>query len=312
MKAVAANRDSFTEIEMPTPSLASTDLLVRGAAVSVNPIDYKLRLAAESPRVLGFDAAGVVEQVGAAVKNFKIGDRVFYSGDMTRPGANSELHAVDERITGHMPKSLSFAEAAALPLTALTAWESLFERLAIGGSGGQLLIINGAGGVGSAAIQFAKRAGLHVIVSASRTESRDWCRQLGADQIVNHREPLTAQLPADSIDFILNCHDTDHYWHDCATLVKPQGKICALVSSRTPQNIELLKRKSAAFVWEFMSTKTLFKTADMAEQGKILEQISSLADAGKIRSTLTTTLNGITPENLRQAHLLLEDRKSVV
>jgi zinc-binding alcohol dehydrogenase family protein len=326
MKAVAVLKNlpsedpaCFVEIELPQPALEPRDLLVQVRAISVNPVDYKVRrrpfAANDGPRVLGWDAAGTVLGVGAAVKNFKLGDEVFYAGDVTRPGANSELHAVDERIVGRKPKNLGFAEAAALPLTALTAWEGLFERLAVSVSvdanrGKKLLIIGAAGGVGSIAIQLGKLAGLQVTATASRPETQDWCRKLGADLVIDHRDSQAFKQTANS-DFILNLANTDQYWPLMAELIAPQGKICCIVENEKPVDVNLLKSKSATFAWEFMFTKAMFRTADMHTQGEILNQISSLADAGKIRSTLAKTLDGLNAENLRQAHRLLESGRSI-
>jgi zinc-binding alcohol dehydrogenase family protein len=326
MKAVAVLKNlpledpaCFVEIELPPPALRPRDLLVQVRAIAVNPVDYKVRrrpfAANDGPRVLGWDAAGVVVGVGVEVKNFKVGDEVFYAGDVTRPGANSELHAVDERIVGRKPEKLGFAEAAALPLTALTAWEALFERLAIGAlpeanRGKTILLIGAAGGVGSIAIQLGKLAGLRVIATASRSETRDWCRNLGADLMIDHRDPQAFKQAANS-EFILNLADTDQYWSLMAELIAPQGGICCIVENEKPVDVNLLKSKSATFAWEFMFTKSMFQTADLHTQGEILNEISSLADAGKIRSTLAGTLDGISAENLRQAHQLLESGRSI-
>jgi zinc-binding alcohol dehydrogenase family protein len=323
MKAVAVLKDlpledpaCFEEIELPQPVLRHRDLLVQVRAVAVNPVDYKVRrrpfAANDGPRVLGWDAAGVVVGVGAEVKNFKVGSEVFYAGDVTRPGTNSELHAVDERIVGHKPKNLGFAEAAALPLTALTAWEAMFERLAISAAnhGKTILLIGAAGGVGSVAIQLGKLAGLRVIATASRPETQDWCRKLGADLVIDHSDSQAFRLAAGS-EFILNLANTDQYWPLMAELIAPQGGICCIVENEKPVDVNLLKSKSATFSWEFMFTKSMFQTADLHTQGEILNEISSLADAGKIRSTLAKTLDGISAGNLRQAHQLLESGHSI-
>ena len=259
MKAVALTQylpindpQSLFDIELPKPAApASRDLLVRVEAISVNPVDTKVRSpkpnVEKNPRVLGWDAAGVVEAVGSDVKRFKSGDEVYYAGDIKRPGSNSEFHLVDERIVGHKPRSLNFAEAAALPLTTLTAWEALFERINIdrqGANQGQsLLIIAGAGGVGSIATQLARLAGLIVIATASRPETQAWVASMGANHVVDHRQPLPPQLRAlnfASVDFIANFVNTDTYWSVMAELIRPQGKIACIVENSGPIDLNLL------------------------------------------------------------------------
>jgi zinc-binding alcohol dehydrogenase family protein len=329
MKAVALTRylpitdpESLFNVDLPKPQAAGRDLLVRVEAVSVNPVDTKVRApkpdVEKTPRVLGWDAAGVVESVGPNVTSFRQGDDVFYAGDITRPGTNSEYHLVDGRIVGHKPSSLSFAEAAALPLTSITAWETLFERLGVDrdadNSDRTLLILGGAGGVGSIAIQLAKWSGLIVIATASRPETQDWVKGLGADHVVDHRQPLPPQLAAighNEVNFIANFNNTDAYWVVMAESIKPQGRIVSIVENDHPVEIGLLKSKSASFGWVFMFTRAMFQTADMAEQGKILDRIAQLVDAGIIRTTLTERLSPISASNMRAAHAKSESGRTI-
>ena len=286
-------------------------------AISVNPADTKVRSpkpkVEASPRVLGWDAVGVVEAVGPDVKLFKRGDAVYYAGSMVRPGCNSELHLVDERIVGHKPRSLDNAQAAALPLTALTAHEALFDRCSIdvGGrhAGRSLLIINGAGGVGSIAIQMAKLAGLRVIATASRPETQQWCRELGADHVVNHRQELPPQLAAlghAQVDYIFNTVNTASYWDAMCELIKPFGRIVSIVETTQPMAVGKLMSKSASFSYELMFTRSAQQTQDMDEQHRILEQVAGWVDAGKLKTTLTEKLSPINASTLRQAHAKLE------
>jgi len=309
--------DSLVDLDLPKPEPTGRDLLVRVEAVSVNPVDTKVRApgkpARTTPLVLGWDAAGAVDSVGPAVQRFTPGDLVFYAGDITRPGSNSEYQLVDERIVGYRPRSLRVEEAAALPLVSITAYEALFDRLgleAAGRSRGQtLLIIGGAGGVGSIAIQLAKLAGLTVLATASRQESIDWVKHLGADHVLNHRQPLPQQLEAvglKTVDRILNCADTDGYWDVMADMIVPQGKICTIVENKGTLNQQLMKLKSATHVWELMFTRSKYQTADMIEQQKLLDRIADWTDCGKLKGILRETLQPINAENLRTAHARLE------
>ena len=329
MKAVALTRylpvtdpESLVDVELPKPEPQGRDLLVRIEAVSVNPVDTKVRApkpkVESPPRVLGWDAAGVIESVGPEVTAFKPGDEVYYAGDITRPGTNSQYHLVDERIVGRKPGKLSFAEAAALPLTTITAWESLFDRLGVDRSadneGRSLLILGGAGGVGSMAIQLAKRAGLVVIATASRPESQDWVKGLGADHVVNHRQPLPEQMTAighKEVNYIANFSNTDAYWAVMAELITPQGHIVSIVENDRPVEIGLLKSKSASFGWVFMFTRSMFQTPDMAEQGVLLNEVAGLVDAGTLRTTLTETLTPIDAANMRAAHAKSESGRTI-
>jgi len=328
MKAVAltkylpiAEPDALFDAELPKPVPAGRDLLVRVEAVSVNPVDTKVRApkakVEETPRVLGWDAAGVVESVGPEVAAFQPGDEVYYAGDITRSGSNAEFQLVDERIAGRKPRSLSFAEAAALPLTAITAWEALFERLDIKigeGNGRSILIIGGAGGVGSIAIQLAKWSGLTVLATASRPETRDWVEGLGADHVINHREPLPPQIAAagfPEVDYIANFSDTDAYWAAMAEMIRPQGRLVGIVENKAPVEIGLLKSKSASFSWEFMFAKAMFQTADMGSQGALLSAVAGLVDQGQLKTTLTETLAPINAANLRKAHARSESGTTI-
>ena len=309
MKAVAHTGPdiaSLVDIELPTPTPSGRDLLVKVEAVSVNPVDTKQRKAGSAtPRVLGWDAAGSVAAVGGEVTLFKPGDEVYYAGDVTRPGCDSEFHLVDERIVGRKPRTLDFAQAAAIPLTAITAWESFHDRLKVK-AGGAILIIGGAGGVGSIAIQLAKLAGLRVIATASRPETVAWCRELGADEVVNHRQDLRAQVKK-PLEYVANFSgDLDSYWPAMAELVAPQGAVVAIVGNAKPLPMDVVRSKSATVCWELMFTRPRFKTADMIEQHKLLNRVAELLEAGKLRGTLKETLSPINAANLRKAHEKLE------
>lgn len=325
MKAVGVTRylpidqpDSLLDVEIPKPSASGRDLLVQVQAISVNPVDTKIRApkdqVEENPRILGWDVAGTVVEVGEHVTDFQIGDEVFYAGSVTRAGGNSEYHLVDERIVGHKPKSLDFAAAAALPLTSLTAWEAIHERLGISedasaNSGQTILIINAAGGVGSIATQIAQQAGLTVIGTASRSETTDWARAHGADHVINHHDEFVPQLQKigiSDVNYILCLNHTDQHWQHMADAIAPQGKICSIVETEQPIDLEALKNKSATFVWEFMFTRSMYETDDMNEQGVILNRIATQVDEGKLRTTETKRLRPINAAQLQEAHRLLE------
>ncbi len=302
MKAVA---HTFTDIELPKPVPSGRDLLVKVEAVSVNPVDYKQRKAAGAePRVLGWDAAGTVAAAGSEATLFKPGDAVYYAGDVTRPGCDSEFHLVDERIVGRKPKSLDFAQAAAIPLTAITAWEAFFDRLKIK-SDKTILIIGGAGGVGSIGIQLAKLAGLKVIATASRPASIAWVKELGADEVADHRKDLVAQIKT-PVDYIACFSDLDPHWKAIGELIAPQGAIVAIVGNREPLPMDTVRMKSATLCWELMFTRSRFKTPDMIEQHKLLNQMADGLDSGKLRGTLKETLSPINAANLKKAHDRLE------
>lgn len=314
--------DCFVEFDQATPAPGPRDLLVRIKAVSVNPVDTKVRagISAEpgEPRVLGWDAAGIVEQVGNEASLFQPGDVVWYAGSITRPGCNAELQCVDERITGHKPASLGYEEAAAMPLTAITAWEALFERLGIHrlkDAGKSILIIGGAGGVGSIAIQMASEmAGLTVIATASRDETVAWCRKMGASECINHRNDLRQELErigVPEVDYILCLNDTDYYFAIMADVIRPQGKICSIVGNSTPLDLDLLKSKSATFAWEFMFTRAMYETDDMHRQHELLEEVARLIDAGRLHTTLTRLHGTMSAETLRTAHAELESGRMI-
>jgi NADPH2:quinone reductase len=329
MKAVGLTRylpiddpQSLLDVELPDPKPSGHDLLVRVEAVSVNPVDTKVRApkapVEAQPKVLGYDAAGVVAAVGTEVTLFKPGDAVWYAGDVTRPGTNQQLHLVDERVVGCKPKTLDFAQSSALPLTALTAWELLFDRFRFDPSGADagrsLLVIAGAGGLGSIAIQLGRLAGLEVIATASRPETIDWCKRMGAAHVVDHRQPLRPQLEAighKHVDAIGCFTAAEGYWAQMADLVAPQGQIGLVVGLREKLDLELLKNKSASVHWEFMFTRSMFRTKDIARQHEILNRVAALVDAGKLRTTWTRTLGAIDATNLREAHRQLESGTTI-
>jgi len=313
---------SLVALEVPTPEPGGRDLLVRVKAVSVNPVDTKVRARQEGvltdPRIAGWDAAGVVEAAGSHVSLFHEGDEVFYAGDISRPGCDSQYHLVDERIVGRKPSSLSFEQAAAMPLTTITAWEALFDRLGVERSTSaddtrrSVLIIGGAGGVGSIAVQLAKKkAGLDVIATASRGESAAWCRKLGADEIINHHEAFGEEfrrIGADEVDYILCFNSTEMHIQNMADVIKPQGKVCTIVETKNsqPVNINVFQAKSVAFMWELMFTRPLFQTPDMQAQHDLLNEASRMLDEGLLQTTMTENYGPLTAENLRQAHGKIE------
>jgi NADPH2:quinone reductase len=313
---------SLLDIELPIPAAAGHDLLVEVKAVSVNPVDTEQRapIAANRekqespPRVLGWDVAGVVTATGPLVTLFRPGDAVYYAGSVGRPGGNAEFHLVDERIAGHKPSTLGFAEAAALPLTTITAWQGMFHRMGISRTGADkgktLLIIGGAGGVGSICIQLARRvAKLNVIATASRPESAAWARARGAQHIVDHSRPLGPQMRALGLpeaDFVFCANVSQRHFADFPDLLAPQGRICSVVDGPGPEDFMALKRKSITFSWEAMFTRPLFATPDMVAQHQLLEDTAALVDAGVLHSTVTENLGRINASNLRRAHTMLE------
>lgn len=310
--------ESLFMFEMATPALGSRDLRVEVQAISVNPADAKRRIRTaaevphEEPLVLGYDAVGKVLEVGSDVSFFSVGDEVWYAGDASRQGSNAEQQLVDERVVGHKPKSLSNAEAAAMPLTSLTAWEMLFDRFGItegGGEGKSLLVIGGAGGVGSLTIQLVKQlTKLTVIATASRPESADWCKKMGADHVVDHRnlEAEVKKVGFENVEYIVQYADTAQHWNAMAELVAPQGKIGTIVETDEKIDVTMLQGKSASLHWELMFTRALFQTDDMDAQHRILEQISALVDAGKIVTTMTDSIDGFSVESLKEAHRRIE------
>jgi NADPH:quinone reductase len=297
---------TFAEIELPKPTPAGRDLLVKVEAISVNPVDTKQRKTKTSgSHVLGWDAAGTVESVGRDVSLFKPGDAVYYAGDVTRAGCDSEFHLVDERIVGRKPKKLDFAQAAAMPLTSITAWEAFYDRMHVV-PGKSMLIIGGAGGVGSIGIQLAKSSNLKVIATASRPETVAWVKELGADQVVNHRENLVSQIKK-PVDYIANFSgELDAYWPAMAELIAPQGAMVAIVGNQKPLPMDVVRSKSVTMCWELMFTRPRFQTPDMIEQHRLLNQVAERLDAGKLKCTLKETLSPISGANLKKAHERLE------
>jgi len=311
--------DALLDLDLPDPVPRRTDLLVEVKAVAVNPVDAKLRCKADpvgEPRVLGFDAAGIVRAIGAGVARFGIGDEVWYAGAINRPGSNAELQRVDARIVGRKPRRLSWAEAAAMPLTAITAWEMLFDRLGVprgGGAGKMLLVIGGAGGVGSMAIQLARHlTGLHIIATASRDETRKWCLALGAHEVIDHTGNMPAQLAAlgqKYVDYVFGTNASDRHWPAIVRAVRPQGRV-GLIDDPAPIDVRDLKEKSASLHWEAMFTRGLYETDDMIEQSKLLNAVANLVDQGTLRTTMTENFGRITAANLMRAHALIESGRA--
>lgn len=311
--------NSLMDVVIDTPFVGDHDLLVQIKGLAVNPADYKIRSPKEQvesrPRVLGWDAAGVVVAKGALVSGFSVGDEVFYAGAINRPGANSQYHAVDYRIVGRKPKKLDFAHAAALPLTSLTAWE-LLERMGVSASSDHktLLIIGGAGGVPSMLIQLAKLMGKTVIATASRPESSSWVKKLGADYVVNSRQNLVQSLDVlgfKQVDAIANTVDTNAYWSDMLELIAPEGSIGLIVEPSAPVDIAKMHRKSVRLVYELMFTRSLFLTSTMTKQAEILNQVAQLIEGGKIQPTVSQVFDGLNAHNLKKMHALLESKSTI-
>lgn len=313
------DKNSLIEFSQPIPEAKGHDLLVKISATSVNPVDIGVRKNGyrklTSPKVIGWDAVGVVIDTGNEVTLFHCGEKVFYAGSFIRPGSNSEYQLVDERIVGHAPQTLSDAEIAAMPLTSLTAWEALFEQLEISTYNKEknhqrtILIINGAGGVGSIATQLAHWAGLKIIATASRAETISWVRQNHADFTANHRKILVTEvhkLGFKYVDYILELNDLDGHWDEMAQLIKPSGRITSITENHRPIDLKKLTKKRATFSWEWMYSKSFYQTSDMITQHDILENISQLLDSKTIHSTLTKTLSPINVDNLKKAHQLVE------
>lgn len=313
--------DALMDVELDTPAASGRDLLVKVKAVSVNPVDTKVRRRASAEdgqwKVLGWDAACEVVAIGEGVQDFVVGDQVYYAGALDRQGANSEFHLVDERIVGRKPSTLSYAEAAALPLTAITAWEMLFDRLKVStpvpGAARCALIIGGAGGVGSIAIQLLRAmTDLTVIATASRPETQAWVKELGAHHVIDHSHsiaPQVAELDIGQPAFVFSTTETQLHVADIADLLAPQGRV-GLIDDPAVMDIMPFKRKSASVHWEFMFTRSMNETADMDEQGKLLNEVAAMVDAGKIRTTLTEVIRPINAENLKAAHAVLESGKA--
>jgi NADPH2:quinone reductase len=315
--------DALTDVTEDKPEPKGHDLRVAVRAVSVNPVDTKVRMraapaAGEPPKILGYDAAGVVDAVGPDVTLFKVGDEVFYAGSILRPGTNAEFHLVDERIVGPKPKSLSFAQAAALPLTTITAWELLFDRLAVrqkdAGDKRSLLIIGGAGGVGSVLIQLARQlTSLTVVATASRPETRDWCLKLGAHHVIDHRKPLADELKAaglSEVDLVASLTATGQHYPAVAALIAPQGKF-ALIDDPPVLDVKLLKTKCVSLHWEMMFVRSSFNTPDMIEQHRLLTAASQMVDAGTLKTTATKEMSPINAANLKEAHRLVETGSTI-
>jgi zinc-binding alcohol dehydrogenase family protein len=316
---------ALVDIELPDPTPGAWDLLVRVEAIAVNPVDAKVRRRdqpeAGAWRVLGWDAAGTVEAVGAAVQGFAVGDPVWYAGALNRPGCNSEWQLVDARLVSRRPTSLSAAEAVALPLTAITAWELLFDRLRLSQGpeahrGEALLVMGGAGGVGSILVQLALQlTGQMIIASASRPQSQTWLRQLGVQHVIDHHQPLLPQLQAQGlgeVQRVVSLTHTDRHFEQLVEVLAPQGAL-ALIDDPAPEaiNVLALKRKSLSLHWELMFTRSLFQTADMAAQGRLLAQVAQLVEAGRLRTTLANDLGPICAATLRQAHQMIESQTTI-
>jgi NADPH2:quinone reductase len=317
------NPAALLDLELPDPEAAGGDLLVEVRAVAVNPVDTKVRrrgdARAGSARVLGWDAAGVVRSAGSDCRLFQAGDEVFYAGALQRQGCNAELQLVDERLVGRKPTTLSFAEAAALPLTSITAWELLFDRLGVvrgdGGSGATLLVVGGAGGVGSMLIQLARRlTALRVVATASRPASADWCSRLGAHAVIDHRQPLAAELERagiEAVQYVAGLTQTDQHFPAYAEIIAPQGRLVLIDDPQQAPDVRLLKGKSISLHWESMFTRSLFHTPDMIAQHQLLMAVADLMDAGRLRTTLSKVLGPIDAEHLREAHAALESGTTI-
>jgi len=313
------NKDALLDLEVEKHSPAGRDLLVEVKAISVNPVDTKVRKRADpkggAPKILGYDAAGVVVGAGPDVTLFKAGDEVFYAGSILRQGTNAEFHLVDERIVGSKPKTLDFTAAAALPLTSITAWEMLFDRLTVARDDAKrsLLLVGGAGGVGSIAIQLARKlTKLTVIVTASRPETVAWCKELGAHHVIDHRQPMAPQLEGIGhrfVDYVFGINASDQHYDAIVEVIAPQGKF-GLIDDPGPIDPNKLKGKSASLHWESMFTRSSFQTPDMDAQHRLLTEVAGLVDKGAIRTTLAETLGTINAANLRRAHALIESGKA--
>ena len=320
-----SHSDSLIDIELDRPVPGARDLLVEIRAISVNPVDAKIRggggpgAPAGAFKILGWDAAGVVVEAGAGVTLFAPGDEVYYAGSVDRAGSYAEYQTVDERLAGRKPASIGFAEAAALPLTTITAWELLFDRLKIGigkpADAGSILILGGAGGVGSIATQLARRlTGLTVLTSASRPETQEWSREMGAHHVIDHRHPIAAQVKAiipGGVNFVLSLTRTEEHFEQIIEALTPQGAMAMIENAATALDINKLKPKSLSLHWEFMFTRSRYQTADMGEQGRLLNEVAKLVDSGLIRSTMRTHLGSISAANLKTAHARVESGTSI-
>ncbi len=315
------HKESLIEFETNKPIASEFKIVVKVNAVSINPVDTKVRANAASnvvlvePKILGYDGVGIVDSIGEEVTNCKVGDRVFYAGDVTKNGSNSEFQLIDSRIVALSPTSINDAQAAVLPLTSLTGWEAMFDRMNIKVDENKtILIIGGAGGVGSITTQIAKATtNLTVIATASREETSAWCKDMGADVVVNHRDLVTSVREAgfQYVDYIFNLADTKIHWDAMSELIAPQGKICSIVDTTEAVDINKLKSKSVTFIWEFMFTRAMFNTNDIQKQSEILTQIASLVDEGRIKTTLSKTIKGFSVDSLKEGHALTESGKNI-
>jgi zinc-binding alcohol dehydrogenase family protein len=312
------NPQALIDINLPMPTPGPRDLLVEVRAVSVNPVDTKVRAGTftKEPKILGWDATGIVREVGSEVTLFQPGDEVFYAGSIARTGSYSEFHLVDERIVGHKPRSLSAADAAALPLTSITAWELLFDRLGVvegSGEGKCLLITGAAGGVGSMLVQLARQlTRLTVIGTASRQETADWVRQLGAHHVIDHSQPLLAQLQAldvPQIDYVASLTHTEQHFAQLIDVLKPQGRL-GVIDDPESLDVMPLKRKSLSLHWELMFTRSLYETPVMINQHHLLNRVSALIDQGVLQTTVGEHFGAINAANMRRAHALVESGKA--
>ncbi len=325
------NEQALQDITLDKPTATGHDILVEVKAISVNPVDYKIRQSRPAPEgeyaVIGWDAAGIVTAVGDEVSLFSVGDKVYYAGDLTRSGSNAEYQLVDERIVGRMPASLSFAEAAALPLTTITAWEMLFERLQVpvtnssvdkngsdeSANDVSVLVIGAAGGVGSILTQLLKtRTSAKIIGTASRDESVQWLKELGADHVINHHNPLFDELQKigiTEVDYVVSLNNTDEHYEEIIKCLKPQGKL-GLIDDPKSLDANLLKTKCLSLHWEFMFTRSMFHTPDMIEQHRLLTDVANMIDTGKIKTTVAYHLGTITAEHVRSAHQMLENQQA--
>ncbi|MBC1356026.1 zinc-binding alcohol dehydrogenase family protein [Listeria welshimeri] len=323
MKAVGLTKKStsFVDLEIAQPVPENHDLLVQIKAISINPVDTKQReatkLKEEEVKILGWDAVGEVVDTGSKVSLFKTGQEVYFAGDVTRPGSYAEFTLIDERLVGLKPKKLSLEEAAAMPLTTITAWEALVKRLGIteDDNGKSILIINGAGGVGSIATQLAANMGLEVISTASRPETIEWTQKHGANYVINHREDITKQLAnlgfEKGVDFILCLHDTNAHWDEMQKAIRPQGKICSIVELSKPVEMSLLKDKSATFSYEFMFTRSKYDTEDKIKQHEILTEAARMLDIGALTTTLNKVLSPINAATIEEAHRIISSGKMI-
>jgi zinc-binding alcohol dehydrogenase family protein len=313
--------EALIDFETAKPEPRGRDVRVAVKAISANPVDYKVRKRAAPPqgetKILGYDAAGIVDAVGPEVTLFKPGDEVFYAGSIQRQGTNSEFHLVDERIVGAKPKSLSFAQAAALPLTSITAWELLFDRLSAEPGKSldprTLLIVGGAGGVGSILIQLARRlTGLTVVATASRPESQKWCLDLGAHAVIDHSKSMKQQidqLKLPPVGLIASLTNTEQHYKALAEIIAPQGKY-GLIDDPQEFNVGVFKGKAVSVHWESMFTRSSFQTPDMIDQHYLLNDVADLIDKGVLRTTLDQSFGTINAGNLKRAHALLESGTS--